>query len=75
MSNLWSQFERLTSKRIVKVGTITAHDGTMSVVQDRSEKTFRVDGTDYDIGTLVYIENGSILSEAPALPYVGVHTV
>ncbi len=75
MSNLWSQFERLTSKRIVKVGTVTAHEGTMSVVQDRSENTFRVDGTDYDVGTLVYIENGTILSEAPVLTDVGIHYV
>ena len=75
MSNIWGQFAKLTNQKIRKIGTVTAHTGNVSIVEDRSGNTFRVDGTEYAVNDLVYIENNIIISKAPALTNVGVQYV
>lgn len=75
MNNAWSAFEALTDKTNIKVAQIIQHAGTESVCQDLNMNQFRVPGTDYPIGSDVYIQNGVIVSEAVSLTPAGTHYV
>jgi len=75
MSNDWSAFESITDKTGIKFATVVAHSGTESVVRDLNNRQFRVPGTDYEIDSNVYIQNGSIISQATTLMPGGTHYV
>ena len=75
MSNIWSAFDELVDKTQIRVATIMAHVGTESIVEDGNSHQYRVPGTDYDIGALVYIQNGVVISLATSLASGGTHYV
>ncbi len=77
MSNLWVQFQRLIPARQVQVGEILSVDTAThtSIVQLVGGGDMRVRGDSLLDGDLCYIENGAIVSQAPALPAVSVEVL
>jgi hypothetical protein len=66
--NIWSKFKRLTGKKEVRVGTITAHSGNESILEDPYGNAFIALGTSVSVGSKAFVEDGKVVSAAPSLP-------
>lgn len=64
--NLWAKFMELVPQNPIRVGTVTASDTYHSTVQIVSGDLVTVRGSS-GVGTVVYIQSGSIIGNAPTL--------
>jgi len=74
MANVWTKFNELLPKKVVTIGTVDSVDNTnkVSVVTLLSGSQITVRGTSITVGAKCFIEDGTIIAEAPNLP---VHNV
>jgi hypothetical protein len=73
--NLWATFKRLLPDTPTTVGVVASVDvvsGTSMVTI--SGGNVRVIGKDFAVGKSVFVRDGAILEEAPALPFVTLET-
>lgn len=75
MSNIWSQFAKLTAQAPAKVVKVIAHEGDESVVEDRSGQTTRVPGITYAVGTFALMRDQRLTAAAADLTDGGIHYV
>jgi hypothetical protein len=67
--NVWAQFKRLLPQTTLQVGEVIEHhaDGITSTVELPGGGLIRVRGQDVAVGLNVFVQDGQMLSEAPAL--------
>ena len=73
--NLWATFKRLLPDTPTTVGVVASIDaisGTSMVTV--AGENVRVIGKDFAVGKSVFVRDGMILEEAPALPFVELET-
>ena len=68
MANIWAQFEALLPAPARFIATAVRSSGTRTTVRLRSGTEMTVNGT-ADVGKSVWVVDGIIQAEAPALPY------
>jgi len=69
-TNLWARFRRLIADKPTVIVTVTTvnTDGT-SLVATVAGGSMRVLGTSVSAGSKAFVRDGSIIGEAPDLPY------
>ena len=68
MTNIWSRFQRLSYKKDVRIGTVTAFlSGGLSKLTDVYGQTFTAVGQSVSVASKAYVEDGVVVGEAPTI--------